>query len=265
MRKKADPNYKYFRLLFRSDVKCRTFPVAVSSAVLIAILILSSVITVVKGELPAFLYAVMYIAIISNAAVSVSASAFTTVSDIKHSPKYKNDPAFSKNASPTSKEFVLSRFLSSFIFSVAAALLYSLCDLSVTMLGGHYYDGYFSAFVSNFILFFSLFFYIASVLITSCAKYDIKKKHPLKSCVFDGILLYALGLIILSAVLLIAAAVPFTSETATDIYESGFSPTSLLIFSAIYFSVSLARTLYLSVLCRKRLERSLKLLKNKIH
>lgn len=251
-------SFSCFRPLLKAELRSYFVPYLITALILILSLILSLLLLSVKKSLPTAVYAVLYASIVASAVSTVTIPSVRTLFDIKKAPVYKRDSLFSANAIPTDTEFTAVRFTAIGVYSLVTSILYALAELSVTLLGGHYYDGYPVGFISNTVFLFSLVFYLSEITVVSVSDYDVKSPHPYRKCTLGGILLYTLGLVILVMVLLSVSDLSFgkNSENVT-----AFAPEALLFLSVIYFITSMLRSIYLFYLLKKRLGRKLKLMK----
>lgn len=257
----GNQNFKYFRTLLKLELFGHSKFFLFSPLLLLSVLLISVVVLMNAGELSFALYTALYAAIIINAAVSAVIPARRTVIEIRHGACFKESGLLPAAVQPTSKEFTLARFTAAVIFSLASSILYAISDLTVTFLGGHYYDGYLTAFVSNILIFFSVLFYITLVLTASAADYNPKAKHPRRRTVLGGVLLYTLGLVILVTAILCISTLSFGTDSSAESTESEASSSVVLILSALYLAVTLLRSVYLYFITNRRLARALKLMK----
>ena len=251
-------SFSCFRPLLKAELRSYFVPYFITAIFLVLSLLLSLLLLSVKKTLPTVIYVFLYVAIIALAVSTVTIPSVRTLFDIKKAPIYKRDSLLGANAIPTDTEFTAVRFTAIGVYSLVTSLLYALAELSVTLLGGHYYDGYATGLISNAVFLFSLVFYLSEITVASVSDYDEKAPHPYRKCTLGGILLYTLGLSILVTVLLSVSGLSFGKQSGN---ETVLAPETLLFLSVIYFITSTLRSLYLFYITKKRLGRKLKLMK----
>ncbi len=215
-----------------------------AAAVLISVIFFAA--SLLFTESYAFMYAVFFTAVFGFAVTSCFFTVRRTYLDINTEPLYKAREIFSRGYHPTKESYAKAKLLSAAVISFAVTSLSAASFYAVSLLDIGYIDGYFDGFVPFAIAVFSFLFYMTSVSVTSAADLKKDEKKPQRRCVMGGILLYTLGLSLVTVLFLAVSEIPLGES-------------SYLILSLLYLAASMLRAVYLYFILKKRLSTALKL------
>lgn len=250
---------RYVLPLLRLELMGYAKPILISFVVFLFALSLTAAAVLRLHKLLTAAYVFLYLSIIAHAVVTALIPILRTVRDIKEAPLFSSDERIPKSPRPFASDLAAARIIPAFIFSLIAAVLHGAADVLVTVLGDHYYSGYTPTLIATSVALFALLFYLTAVAVAASADYSEKARSPRRRVAFSGVLLYTLGLMILTLTVICLSTVPLGSDAIADMAESGLNPVTAVWLALIYLAISLLRTVYLYFIIRHRLRRALKL------
>ncbi len=250
---------RYVLPMLRLELKCYVRPILITSVVFLFALSLTAAAVLWFDRLLGAAYVFLYLSMIAHETVTVLVPLLRTIRDIKETPLFSSDDRIPKSPRPYASDLALARIISGLLFSLFAVVLHGAADAFITVLGSHCYDGYTPTLIATSVALFALLFYFTAVAVAASADYSGKAKSPRRRVAFSGVLLYTLGLMILTVTVICLSTVPLGSDAIADMAESGLNPITAVWLSLIYLAVSLLRIVYLYFIIKRRLRRALKL------